>query len=96
MGKLSQLHAELTEQAAALGFESLGEAEQAGYGVDWDNFKLIEPEEAAHKAWLKEKKKVLEELGLLLHRAEWADYFEDGDEEKIKRIIKFIEGVSHE
>ena len=38
---MSQLHAELSEQASELGFESIGEAEQAGYGVDWENAKLI-------------------------------------------------------
>lgn len=59
MSKMSQLHAELSEQASELGFESLGEAEQAGYGVDWDTHKLIEPQELAHKAWLKERDEVL-------------------------------------
>lgn len=44
MSKISQLHAELTEKANELGFESIGEAEQAGYGVDWDNVKLIKIE----------------------------------------------------
>lgn len=43
--KMSQLHAELTEQAHELGFESIGEAEQAGYGVDWENTKLIKVEQ---------------------------------------------------
>lgn len=45
MSKMSQLHAELTEQAHELGFEDIGEAEQAGYGVDWENSKLIKLEE---------------------------------------------------
>lgn len=65
MSKMSQLHAELSEQAAELGFESLGEAEQAGYGVDWENGKLIKVEdelEKAHEAWLEEREEVLEEL----------------------------------
>ena len=44
MSKMSQLHAELSEQAYELGFESLGEAEQAGYGVDWEHAKLIKVE----------------------------------------------------
>lgn len=65
MSKMSQLHAELSEQTAELGFESLGEAEQAGYGVDWENGKLIKVEdelEKAHEAWLEEREEVLEEL----------------------------------
>ena len=65
MSKLSQLHAELSEQAYDLGFESIGEAEQAGYGVDWENQKLIPPEEAAHQAQLAERDKIAEELIIL-------------------------------
>lgn len=64
MSKMSQLHAELSEQASELGFESLGEAEQAGYGVDWEKAKLIEPQEMAHEAWIKEKEHKLETLRL--------------------------------
>lgn len=85
MSKMSQLHAELSEQASELGFESLGEAEQAGYGVDWENAKLIEPQEMAHEVWLKEKKNVLGDLNnLLIHQV--------FDFDIIKRAIKFIEG----
>ena len=65
MSKISQLHAELSEQATELGFESIGEAEQAGYGVDWENAKLIRVEdqqEQAHQAWLKERDELLERL----------------------------------
>lgn len=65
MSKMSQLHAELSEQAYELGFESLGEAEQAGYGVDWENAKLIKVEDEqnkAHEAWLKERDEILEGL----------------------------------
>ena len=62
MSKLSQLHMELAEQASELGFQDLGEAEQAGYGVDWEKAKLIPPEEMAHKAWLEEKKHALDVL----------------------------------
>lgn len=62
MSKMSQLHAELMEQASELGFEDLGEAEMAGYEVDWDRQKLIPPEEAAHNAWLKERDEVFKGL----------------------------------
>ena len=36
MSKMSQLHAELTEQAAELGFESIEQAEANGYLVDYN------------------------------------------------------------
>lgn len=65
MSKLSQLHMELEEQASELGFEGLGEAEQAGYGVDWENGKLIKVEDElneARKAWLKEREGLLTRL----------------------------------
>lgn len=65
MSKMSMLYDELMGQCARLGFQDLGEAEQAGYGVDWQNAKLIKVEDEqdkAHKAWLKEREEVLEEL----------------------------------
>lgn len=88
--KMSQLHAELSEQAAELGFESLGEAEQAGYGVDWENGKLIKVEdelERAHEAWLKEKACALEGLEDLRKRIPY-DWTETID--VLDRAIKFI------
>ena len=49
MSKMSQLHAELSEQAYELGFESIGEAEQAGYDVDWENHTLIPDADKAYE-----------------------------------------------
>ena len=72
MSKMSQLHAELSEQASELGYESLGEAEQMGCEVDWENRKLIPPEEAAHNAQLVERDKIVEELTTL--RDDAADF----------------------
>lgn len=46
MSKMSQLHAELTQQAAELGFMSIEEAEQAGYRVDWLNSRLVKADDA--------------------------------------------------
>lgn len=62
MSTMSQLDAVLTEQAVELGFETYEEAERAGYGIDYENAKLIEPQEAAHKVWEEEKKHLIEEL----------------------------------
>ena len=92
MSKMSQLHAELSEQASKLGFESLGEAEQAGYGVDWENAMLIkmdDEQDEAHKVWLKERRNVLTDLRFLLN-----EQIPVGDQDTIdtlERAIDFIE-----
>lgn len=41
MSKMSQLHAELTEQAAQLGFHSIEEAEINGFKVDYEKQELV-------------------------------------------------------
>ena len=89
MSKMSMIHAELMEQCAELGFQDLGEAEQAGYGVDWQNVKLIKVEDEqdkAHEAWLKERDEVLEGLNEMC-----AGAVQGGYEQKIlERAIEFI------
>lgn len=85
MSKMSQLHAELSEQAYELGFESIGEAEQAGYGVDWENAKLIKVEgeqEKAHEAWLERKEQVLHNLETVRDKLT-----RRGDNESIKSAV---------
>lgn len=73
MSKMSQLHAELSQQAAELGFESIQDAEDHGYEVISDGkwAKLVKSEtdeEEAHKAWLKERDEVLGGLvNLMVH-----------------------------
>lgn len=59
MSKMSQLHAELTEQASELGYESIEEAEANGYEIDYDRSMLVDGRELAHEAWIKEKHQVL-------------------------------------
>lgn len=92
MSKMSQLHAELTEQAAELGFESIYEAEQAGYGVDWENHRLIKVEDEqdkAHEAWLKEQQVVLGDLmNLMIHKVY--------DHDIVERTYKFIKEQCHD
>ena len=89
MSRMSMIHAELMEQCARLGFQDLGEAEQAGYGVDWQNAKLIKVEDEqdkAHKAWLKERDEVLEGLNEMC-----AGAVQGGYEQKIlERAIEFF------
>ena len=81
---MSQLHAELSEQAYELGFGSIGEAEEAGYGVDWVKGKLIEPEEAAQISLLQEKEATINLLKEVKIRSEY-------DKRVIENTIRFIE-----
>lgn len=74
MSKMSQLHAELSEQANELGFETIQDAVNSGYVVDYDNSKLVKyglgysetvecltkEQEKAHEAWLEEREEVFE------------------------------------
>lgn len=83
MSKMSQLHAELSEQASELGYESLGEAEQMGCEVDWENHKLIPPEEAAHNSILRERDEIIEDLKKLVTRSEY-------DRRTKTRAIEFL------
>lgn len=64
MSKLSDYHAELEEQAAELGFESLQQAQDAGCEVEWhkDSAELVEPLVAAHRAWEEGKEDALTTL----------------------------------
>lgn len=95
MSKMSMLYAELMEQCARLGFENLGEAEQAGYGVDWKNAKLVKIEdeqEKAHKAWLKERDDILDDLEHLKNIYKEVK----PDEDIVERTINFIKEQCHD
>lgn len=83
MSKMSQLHAELSEQAAELGFESIGEAEQAGYAIDYDRGKLVDGRELAHEAWLKERDEVLESIDNAIYHNRKLN----GDKETYEQIV---------
>lgn len=83
MSKMSQLHAELSEQAYELGFESLDEAAQAGYGLDWEKHKLLSPEELAHKAWVEERDLIIKRLRVISTRSKY-------DRDTVEMAIDFI------
>lgn len=89
MSKMSQLHAELTEQAYELGFESIEEAEANGYHIAYTGnrvklaFDAAKAQEEAHKALLEEKEEVVNRLGLVSVRSKF-------DEQTIERAIKLI------
>lgn len=57
MSKLSQLHAELTEQAARLGFESIEEAEMNGFKVDYEKEELVSDVDQAYSDKEEEERK---------------------------------------
>lgn len=85
MSKMSMLHAELSEQASALGFESIEQAEQAGYGVDYKNARLIEPQEAAHEAWVAERDALLKEADEV-----WAAPNQEDLLDLVSKLVQFI------
>lgn len=104
MSKMSQLHAELSEQANELGFETIQDAVNSGYVVDYDKGKLVKyglgysetveyltkEQEKAHEAWLKERDEVLEELKQLHERLTVLGY--DALAESVYKAINFIRG----
>ena len=70
MSKLSQIHAELEEQATELGYESLIKALEDGWVPDYEQRTLHKPvdlQEQAHADWLKERDEILNSLGALLN-----------------------------
>ena len=91
---MSQLHAELTQQAYDLGFESIEEAEANGYHINYcDNevkltLDMAKAQEQAHKAWVEEKQQVLDELTDVIHDDEldWGEIVR-----KVEHAIEFIE-----
>ena len=86
--KMSNIHMELEEQAQELGFEDLEEAQEAGCVVEWheNSAELVEPSEAAHRAWEKEKEEVLDGLDIAVH----ADAIPFEYKEIVKEAIEFI------
>lgn len=72
MSKMSQLHAELSEQAIDMGYSSLEYAtDVAGCEVDYEKGKLIPPEEAAHNSILQERDEIIADLKKLVTRSEY-------------------------
>lgn len=87
MSKMSQLHAELSEQASQLGFHNIEEAEINGYEVDYENATLVEGRELAHQNWLKRKEELLEQLRNLRDAYMGVENTED----VLSKTIDFIE-----
>lgn len=91
---MSQLHAELSEQAAQLGFHSIEEAEINGFKVDYEKQELVPDEdkamEEAHQEWLKEKEEAIRKLELTLENVDLDDV------DRVQNAIDFIKGLKYE
>ena len=94
MSKMSQLHAELSEQASELGFSSIEEAEANGYGIDYEKGKLVDGRELAHDNWSKEKEEILDSLeqlqAYLGNKVEHGNFNGIDDWEVVSNTINFI------
>ena len=98
MSKMSQLHAELEQQAYEKGYESLDEALNDGATIiggtllTGDDIKYVgtkDAQEQAHEAWLKERDEVIKGL-----QATWFylnNLGEKEDADNVSRAMKFIE-----
>lgn len=98
MSKMSQLHADLTEQAADLGFGSIEEAEEHGYKVDYVNGTLTMPEDPvaqlslAHEAWERKRDYYADCLDDLSEYLKTRGYVSDSYLIKLNGIAEFVRG----
>lgn len=98
MSKMSQLHAELEEQAYEKGYESLDEALNDGATIvgetlvtrdDLPSKKEVDERKQAHEAWLKERDEVIKGLQSTWFHLNNLGEKEDAD--NISRAMKLIE-----
>lgn len=99
MSKMSQLHAELEEQAYEKGYESLDEALNDGATIigetllTGDDIKYVgtkDAQEQAHEAWLKEKKVLMGDLRNLLIGMHASGRSDSTDYAIIEHALEFI------
>lgn len=100
MSRMSQLHAELEEQAYEKGYESLDEALKDGATIigetlvtkdDLPSKKSVDERQQAHEAWLKEREEVIKGLQLTLIKMVADRKNETKEYDSISRALKFIE-----
>lgn len=94
MSKMSQLHAELTQEAYGLGFDSLEDALNHGYVPEYEGGKLVPTEEIikqAHEAWLKEKEVILGDLKNLYLGYCTAGKSDTTEADVVRRAIEFVQ-----
>ena len=98
MSKMSWVHAELTEQAAKLGFESLEEAEANGYKVSMDWLSpVLKPDmdkqrELAHIAWETQRQSLITKLTMLEDDLEKLDVISKEKRDVLGATIDFLRG----
>lgn len=100
MSKMSQLHADLTEQAASLGFGSIEEAEANGYTVNYQEGKLVKydccavakEQEQAHIAWETQRQSLITKLTLLEDDLEKLDNISKEKLDILEATIGFLRG----
>ena len=83
---MSQLHAELSEQANELGFQSIEDAQAHGYDIDYEKGTLVDGRELAHKDWLERKERILAKLKQLSEAYKGAESITSVVEEAIEFI----------
>lgn len=95
---MSQLHAELEQQAYEKGYESLDEALNDGATIigetlvtkdDLPSKKSVDERQQAHEAWLKERDEVIKGLQSTWFHLNNLGEKEDAD--NVSRAMKFIE-----
>lgn len=98
MSRMSQLHAELEEQAYEKGYESLDEALKDGATIigetlvtkdDLPSKKSVDERQQAHEAWLKERDEVIKGLQSTWFHLNNLGEKEDAD--NVSRAMKLIE-----
>ena len=98
MSKMSWVHAELTEQAAELGFESPEEAMANGYKVSMDGFSpVLKPDmnkqrELAHIAWETQRQSLITKLTVLEDDLEKLDVISKEKLDILEETIDFLRG----
>lgn len=95
--KMSQLHAELTEQAAELGFESIEQAEVNGYKVDYTGEGWVlksdvnKAYEERRREWEKQRNIIIGKLEMLINDTPYKVY-----KDTLSEAIKFIKEQCHD
>lgn len=80
MSKMSELYNEISEQVAELGFQSIEEAEEHGYVVDYFSTKLVKNTDLAEEAFESRKKSFTEEKDKTIQKLkEIKDYLDYND-----------------
>lgn len=94
MSKMSELYNEISEQVAELGFQSIEEAEEHGYVVDYLSMKLVKNTDLAEEAFESKKKNFMEEKNKLIQKLkEIKDCLDNNG--NIKSYSKDIEDIIH-